>query len=104
MVSVPAATYALNAAGTTTCPQGYSKITDVSTCAAAAKFLGKPSGATATSSTAPTGCILTAVGDVWLNTHPTGAANPNTQPLCHVTGAPPRSADSKSTVHSVRKR
>ncbi len=79
-----AATYATNAANTNACPAGYSKITDVTTCRAAAAFLGTPFGSVFGSSSKPSGCYLGTVNNptVYLNTDPTGAADADAQPIC----------------------
>jgi hypothetical protein len=78
--------YATNAANTNACPAGYSKITEVTTCKAAAAFLGRMFSGAFTSLLFPSGCYLrnldTAVAFVYLNADPTGAANPTAQPLC----------------------
>ena len=96
-----AATFATNAANTNACAAGYSKITDDTTCKAAADFLVKPYGSNAllpfSLPSFPSGCYLdTAKSTVFLNTHPTGAAASTAQPLCKVTGAPPPTASSRA--------
>jgi hypothetical protein len=84
-----AADYVLGASSTNVCPAG-SKITTEVTCRVAAGFLGKPYGGNTSYSYFPSGCYLntTAVGSVYLNTHPTGGTAANGQPLCLGTGAP----------------
>jgi hypothetical protein len=91
---VCAATYATNAANTNACPAGYSKITDVTACRVAAAFLGTPYGNSNSLPTKPSGCYLNTVSDpkVYLNTHATGAAAADAQPLCLLFGAPPATA------------
>ncbi len=88
---VCAADYATNVANTNTCPAGYSKITDVPTCQAAAKALAKTYAGSINQTTFPSGCYLASSG-VYFNPNTAGAANLGAQPLCKVTGAPPQTA------------
>ena len=87
-----AADYVLGPANTNACPAGYSKITDVTTCEAAAIAVAKPYSQSYLSSTKPSGCYLgLVIQAVYINPHPTGAAAADAQPLCKGTGAqPPR--------------
>jgi hypothetical protein len=86
---VCAATYATNAANTNACEAGYSKITDPTTCRAAAAFLGTPYGNGISSTIQPSGCYLGGLGPmVYLNTHPTGGASLSAQPLCQFGASP----------------
>ncbi len=92
---VCAATYATNAASTNACPAGYSKITDITTCRAAAKALGTTYAGGNSLSTKPSGCYRSTVTQaatsfVYLNTDATGAADRDSQPVCKVTGTPPQ--------------
>jgi hypothetical protein len=89
----------MNDADTNVCPAGSAKITDVTTCKAAAAFLGRMfSGFDFFSSPyLPSGCYLS-YPDIatYLNGNATGAAAINAQPLCRVTGAPPATAASRT--------
>ncbi len=80
---------AWGALNTNACPAGSSVISDEAQCQAAAATAGKGWYGSASVSTDPRGCAWYTAGyGVALNTHPTGAANPDTQPLCAVgTGA-----------------
>ena len=64
----------------------YAPIRDDPTCAAAAAFLVKQYSNTLTNAGRPAGCYLSTTppspGDVGFNLHVTGAAEPNSQPLC----------------------
>ncbi len=87
-----AAEYVLGPANTNACPAGAAKITDDTTCRAAAAFLGKPYGSVFALSSKPSGCILRYLTFnapmVYLNTDPTGGAASDAQLLCKGTGAP----------------
>ncbi len=84
-----AADYVLGTANTNACPAGAAKITDLSTCPAAAVAVGKPNGGAFSQALNPSGCYLdTGIpSKVYLNTNATGAASPLARPLC-VFGAP----------------
>jgi hypothetical protein len=84
-----AADYVLGTANTNACPAGAAKITDLSTCPAAAAALGKPYGGAFSQALNPSGCFLDTgnPSKVYLNTNATGAASPLARPLC-VFGAP----------------
>ncbi len=79
--------------GSNACPAGSSVITDVAQCQAAAATAGKTWRDGRYKSTSPRGCYdyyLQVFGEafsdngVYLNTHPTGAAEASSTPLCAV--------------------
>jgi hypothetical protein len=84
-----AAEYVLGAANTNACLAGYSKITDVPTCQAAAAAVGNPYGGAAAHISRPGGCFLDTgnPSKVDFNLNATGAAFAFAQPLCRF-GAP----------------
>jgi hypothetical protein len=89
VVRACAAPYTTNFANTSVCLDGFVKITDDTTCRAAAAAVGKPYGGSYFLPSFPSGCFLNiALTLVYLNTHPTGAAGANGQPLCKGIGAP----------------
>jgi hypothetical protein len=76
--------------GSNACPAGSYIITDATQCRAAAATAGKPWANVGSWYDNPRGCFwYTVNNDVNLNTHSTGRADPNRQPLCAVpaTGA-----------------
>ncbi len=101
---VRAGTYATNAANTNACPAGYSKITTAATCQAAAGLIGKTYSSSVDQSDRPSGCYFfdSLVGAiVRLNTHLTGGADPNSQPLCKGTGVAPTPAHLRAAAWVV---
>ncbi len=81
---------AWGAPDTNACPAGSYVIVDEAQCRAAAATAGKVWIASASWAANPRGCFWdTSYSDVFLNTHPTGAAYPNDQPLCAVAATGP---------------
>ena len=71
--------------GSNACPAGSYRITDAAQCRAAAATAGKGYWDKQNYwSDRPAGCQWDTLGDVILNTHRTGRANPTKQPLCAV--------------------
>ncbi len=90
-VGVPAPAHACaragvawGAANTNACPAGSYVIVDEAQCRAAAATAGKGWYGSGSYSNRPRGCSGATAGSVAVlfNTHPTGAANPYSQPLC----------------------
>ncbi len=77
------------ALNTNACPAGSSVITDAAQCQAAAATAGKGWSGSGSWPDAPRGCAWYTGGTVFLNTHPTGAADPDRQPLCAVAATGP---------------
>jgi hypothetical protein len=75
-------------ADSNSCPAGSYVITDVTQCQSAAATAGKGWGGSASYSEYPRGCYGQGGVLVRLNTHPTGGANPDAQPLCAVGTGP----------------
>jgi hypothetical protein len=72
--------------GTNECPAGSYVIVDEVQCQAAAATAGKAWQGRTSQATWARGCALQ-YGEVWLNAHPTGAADARDQPLCAVGAA-----------------
>jgi hypothetical protein len=91
-----AATYATSFAKTNVCLAGSVKITMEATCRAAAAAFGKQYALPVSRPDRPSGCFLTSGGllisggTVYFNTDSIGDAFANAQPLCYVTGEPPK--------------
>ena len=69
--------------GSKACPQGFFPVQTDAACQSLAAIGGKSYGGSVIVATLPPGCFwLTVSGGVYLNTHATGAAHPNAQPLC----------------------
>ncbi len=65
------------------CPQGFAPVTTEAACRSLAAIGGKPYVGRVSVATLPPGCFWLIVGGgVYLNTHATGAAHANAQPLC----------------------
>jgi hypothetical protein len=73
--------------GTNVCPAGSYVIVDEAQCQAAAATAGKGWKDSSSHATWARGCIVSFEREVWLNPHPTGAADSSDQPLCAVGAA-----------------